>query len=299
MRVFYGFEKLTKINNPVITTGTFDGVHVGHKTILNRLKKLAGEHNGESVLVTFHPHPRKVLYPESKGKNLKMINTMEEKIEMLESAGLDNLVFVEFTSSFAGISGKEFIEKYIYKYLAPRVIVVGFNHYFGHNKEGDYQFLQSVAGKYGFLAEEIPEQEVQNETVSSTEIRKALADGYIQRVNAYLDHYYFISGPALKCRSYNSGESNARLVLRIDDEDKLLPRAGSYAVSIPDEISYTRALAVLEEQKEGARFLEIIACDDDDQHNLLNRELLKLNFHKRIGGVNRESAVSETRELIF
>jgi len=299
MRVFYGFEKLAKINNPVITTGTFDGVHVGHKTILNRLKKLAMEHNGESVLITFYPHPRKVLYPESQGRNLKMINTLKEKIDLLETAGLDNLIFVEFTPSFASTSSYEFIEKYIFKFLAPKVIVVGFNHYFGHNKEGDYHYLQSVAGKYGFLTEEIPEQEVQNETVSSTEIRKALADGYIQRVNAYLDHYYFISGPAAKCQLNGNGESHTRLMLKIDDEDKLLPRAGSYAVSIPDGISYTRALAVLEKQKEGTRELEVIVFDNDNPYNLLNREMLKLNFHKRIGGANRESAISETRELIF
>src|SRR5664280_2969546 len=138
MKIFNSFEEAKNIINPVVTTGSFDGVHIGHKTILNRLRMLAGKYNGESVLITFDPHPRKVLY--------------------------------------------------------PKVVVVGFNHHFGFNKEGDYKQLWEWQEKYEFEAEEIPEQEVYHETVSSTKIRQAISEGYIQRANAYLDHYYIIKG---------------------------------------------------------------------------------------------------------
>ena len=192
MRVFKGFEEVGIINNPVVTTGIFDGVHFGHKAILDRLKQLSQQYNGESVLITFSPHPRKVLYPNTVGKGLNLINTQREKIELLREAGLDNLIIVEFTKKFADISSSEFVEKYLAGRLGAKVIVAGFNHFFGHNKEGNFSMLSGMADRFGFVTEMIPEQEVQNETVSSTEIRKSLREGFIQRVNAYLDHYYIV-----------------------------------------------------------------------------------------------------------
>ena len=198
MKIFRSFEEAKNIRNPVVTTGSFDGVHIGHKTILNRLKMLAEKYNGESVLITFDPHPRKVLYPETAGKDLKLINSQEEKLELLEKAGLDNVIIIEFTREFSKITSEEFVRDILHGILNARVVVVGFNHHFGFNKEGDYKQLWGWQEKYNFEAEEIPEQEVQHETVSSTKIRKAISEGYIQRANAYLDHYYMIMGTAEK-----------------------------------------------------------------------------------------------------
>jgi riboflavin kinase/FMN adenylyltransferase len=192
MKIFRGFEDVKGIRNPVVTTGSFDGVHIGHKTILNRLRMLAEKNNGESVLITFDPHPRKVLYPETAGKGLKLINSHEEKLELLRKAGLDNLIIVRFTKEFSRITSEQFVKELLHDILHARVIVVGFNHHFGFNQEGDYKQLWGWRAKYNFEAEEIPEQEVQHETVSSTKIRKAISEGYIQRANAYLDHYYII-----------------------------------------------------------------------------------------------------------
>lgn len=308
MRVFYGFSGLEKIRNAVVTTGTFDGVHYGHKTILRRLNKLARQHNGESVLITFYPHPRKVLYPGTLGRDLRMIATMEEKTELLEKEGLDNLVFVKFTPEFAAVSGQEFIEKYVFASLKPKVIVVGFNHHFGHNKEGDYSYLRSVAGHYGFTAEEIPEQEVQNETVSSTEIRRALSEGYIQRVNAYLDHYCFITALCSESKKDISLNGHCRYLMRVEDEEKLLPLAGSYAVSIAVDGRLTRGLAVIP-PNEGGPVETGLTVLDEDQPPLPPGRHLKVNFHKRMSGFTGsgetglfkvpESLVRETRELIY
>ncbi|HNY15152.1 MAG TPA: adenylyltransferase/cytidyltransferase family protein, partial [Bacteroidales bacterium] len=185
MRIFRGFENVDEIRNPVVTTGSFDGVHIGHKTILNRLRLLADRYQGESVLITFDPHPRKVLYPETAGKGLRLINSQEEKMELLRKAGLDNLIIVEFTREFSRTTSEEFVRDYLHGKLKAKVVVVGFNHHFGFNKEGDYKQLWGWREKFKFEAEEIPEQEVQHETVSSTKIRKAISEGYIQRANAY------------------------------------------------------------------------------------------------------------------
>ena len=174
MKIFKSFEEASGIRNPVVTTGSFDGVHIGHKTILKRLKMLAEKHDGESVLITFDPHPRKVLYPETSGKDLRLINSQQEKLELLRGAGLDNIIIVEFTRDFARTTSEEFVREYLHGILKAKVVVVGFNHHFGFNKEGDYRKLWEMREKYSFEAEEIPEQEVQHETVSSTKIDRPL-----------------------------------------------------------------------------------------------------------------------------
>ncbi|MCF8221996.1 MAG: adenylyltransferase/cytidyltransferase family protein [Bacteroidales bacterium] len=308
MRVFYGFDKPGKIKNPVVTTGTFDGVHLGHKTILNRLKRLAAENDGESVLITFYPHPRKVLYPGTKGKNLKMISTKEEKIELLEEAGLDNLIIVEFTREFSKVSGREFIENYVFARLSPVVVVVGFNHHFGHNKEGDYAYLQSVSSEYGFRAEEIPEQEVQNETVSSTEIRKALSEGYIQKANAYLDHYYFVSGKPSMGDGVAGINGDARIRITIDDDEKMFPLSGSYAVSIPLDNTIKRGFAYIRDTETMPAEVDLLLFDGEGIC-IKDRSRIRLNFHKRMSGIipgglqsssrMLEKVINETKELIF
>jgi riboflavin kinase/FMN adenylyltransferase len=199
MKIFRSFEEASFIRNPVVTTGSFDGVHIGHKTILNRLNMLARKYNGESVLITFDPHPRKVLYPETAGKDLKLINSREEKLELLKKAGLDNIIIIEFTRDFSKITSEQFVRDFLHGMLKAKVVVVGFNHHFGFNQEGDYKQLWALRDKYHFEAEEIPEQEVQHETVSSTKIRQAIKEGFIQKANAYLDHYYIVMGNPVAC----------------------------------------------------------------------------------------------------
>lgn len=194
MEVHEGFDNVAHIKNPVITTGSFDGVHVGHKAILKRMSLLADKINGESVLITFYPHPRKVLYPDSYGKDLQLISTREEKIELLKQTQLKHLILVNFTRAFSRTSSQEFVEDYLIAKLKARMIIVGFNHHFGHNREGDYRYLLNLKKKHHFEVEEIPEHFIQNECVSSTKIRKAIQQGNIQRANAYLDHYYIIKG---------------------------------------------------------------------------------------------------------
>lgn len=232
MRIFYDFDHLTAIPNPVVTTGSFDGVHVGHKAIINRINKIAREIRGESVLITFHPHPRKVLFPETAGKDLFLINSQREKIELLRKAGLQNLIIVTFTPEFAHISSIDFIRNILVAKIHVKKIVIGFNHQFGYNREGNFDFLRELGTYYDFTVEEIPEQDIHNETVSSTLIRKSLQEGRIQRANAYLDHHYMIIGQ-LSSGSKQLKERNMNtLILNIEEECKLVPPDGVYAVRI-------------------------------------------------------------------
>jgi riboflavin kinase/FMN adenylyltransferase len=234
MRIFYDFDHLTAIPNPVVTTGSFDGVHVGHKAIINSINKTARMIQGESVLITFHPHPRKVLFPETAGKDLFLINSQREKIELLRRAGLQNLIIVTFTPEFAHISSIDFIRNILVAKLHARKIVIGFNHQFGYNREGNFDFLRELGSYYDFEVEEIPEQDIHNETVSSTLIRKSLQEGRIQRANAYLDHHYMVMGK-LSAGSKELKDRNIHtLCLNIEEECKLVPPDGVYAVRIEE-----------------------------------------------------------------
>ncbi len=292
MKIFRSFEEAKHIKNPVVTTGSFDGVHVGHKIILNRLKMLAEKHEGESVLVTFDPHPRKVLYPDTAGKDLKLINSQEEKLFLLEKSGLNNIIVIEFTREFSKITSEQFVRDLLHGLLHARVVVVGFNHHFGFNKEGDYKQLWEWQGKYNFEAEEIPEQEVQNETVSSTKIRQAINEGYIQRANAYLDHYYFIIGKVVKTSDYEAFDLPAIFKVEITDESKLLPSPGIYAVSAEFGSESSKAMVIIYKNQEQnpdvlVDLLDAVSFQDKDKINLY--------FHKKIlGAVN----MSDTKSLL-
>ena len=193
MKVFTNINEINGlIKNAVVTIGSFDGVHAGHKAILQRLNRIAVETNGESTLISFNPHPRKVLYPEQ--TDLKLISSAEEKIELLANTGLQNLIIIPFTHSFSKISSTEFVKQFLVEKLKSKVIVVGPNHHFGHNRTGDFTYLHRLGIQFGFKVEEISILDIENEIISSTKIRKALFEGNIQKANAYLDNQYFIKG---------------------------------------------------------------------------------------------------------
>ncbi len=307
MRVFRGFEGAEVIKNPVVTTGSFDGVHIGHKTILNRLKMLAEKYGGESVLITFHPHPRKVLYPDTAGKDLKLISSQEEKLELLKKAGLSNVIIVEFTREFSKITSEQFVGEYLHGILKAKVVVAGFNHHFGFNQEGDYRQLWSMRDKYQFEAEEIPEQEVQHESVSSTRIRQAISEGYIQRANAYLDHYYIIIGTPVEYEYNNPLLRTTILKMPLTEDSKLLPAPGIYAVSYVSGTGTARGMAIITRPDNGVS--EVLFHLFDDGIIDLN-EKATLLFHKRVHGsvdlanhttaaVRISAAMNEISELIY
>jgi riboflavin kinase/FMN adenylyltransferase len=306
MKIFKGFGEAKNIINPVVTTGSFDGVHIGHKTILNRLKMLAEKYNGESVLITFDPHPRKVLYPDTAGKDLKLINSQEEKLELLEKAGLDNIIIVEFTREFSKITSEQFVRDLLHGILRARVVVVGFNHHFGFNKEGDYKQLWQWQEKYCFEAEEIPEQEVSHETVSSTKIRQAISEGYIQRANAYLDHYYIIMGKPEKFKIEGSSGLPEFVKIPLTEECKILPSPGIYAVSVESGSDSVKGMGLIHR---GCNNNSEVLLNFFEGSEIDSNSKVTLSFHKKIhGAINLSeekallriiSAKEEISELIY
>jgi riboflavin kinase/FMN adenylyltransferase len=268
---------------------------------------LADKYAGESVLITFDPHPRKVLYPEAAGKNLKLINSQAEKLELLRNAGLDNIIIIEFTRDFSKITSEQFVSDYLCGILKAKVVVVGFNHHFGFQKEGDYKLLWSMREKYNFEAEEIPEQEVQHETVSSTKIRQAISEGYIQRANAYLDHYYIIIGKPKYYDYQNSVYPINMFKIQLTEECKLLPPPGIYAVMAESGPVKGRCMAVITGNTEtGSEVLINLIEKDYLLHDLEST----LYFHKKIhgsidlndqktAGYRLRAARAEISELIY
>ena len=282
------------IPSPVVTVGSFDGVHKGHRTIIQRLNTLAEGVGGASVLITFSPHPRKVLYPNTLGKDLKMINSLPEKCLLLEEAGLDHLVILEFTLEFARTTSEEFVRCYLLGKLHAHTIVVGFNHFFGHNKEGSYASLYHSREKYGYKVEEIPEQEIQNETVSSTKIRKALCEGNIQRANAYLEHIFMVHTPWLKKTVSLSRNVPDCFKFRPQDHLKLLPPKGAYAGSILREDSSIKGLVQI---SGSGNFIFPLSSNIS-----MDEGEITIRFHKQIESGKQsklEDLLNTVQELIY
>ena len=192
MRIFKGIDDLGAFKNSVVTIGTFDGVHKGHQKILSRLDNLANEMSGESILFTFYPHPRMVVFPDN--HNLKLIQTIDEKIDALRDFGLDNLIIYPFTKEFSRLTAFEFVRDILVEKLKVKTLVIGYDHQFGRNREGDLEFLKESAKIFDFNVEEISAEEVQEVNVSSTKIRQSLMNGEIERTNEFLGRSFQCSG---------------------------------------------------------------------------------------------------------
>ena len=230
MKIYHGIEDFTKLNFAVVTSGTFDGVHVGHQKIFSRLREIASRHKGESVVITFWPHPRLVLHPED--DSLKVLNTFEEKAELLREQGIDHLIRIPFTKEFSQLTSEEFIKKILVETIGTKKLVIGYDHHFGKNREGSFEQLKLNGPKYGFDVEEIPRQDVDHVGVSSTKVRKALEEGDIETATHFLGKPYSLTGRVV------AGDKLGRLIgyptanLEIEVKHKLIPMDGIYAVKV-------------------------------------------------------------------
>jgi riboflavin kinase/FMN adenylyltransferase len=228
MQVHRQIEGLNAFRKAVVTIGTFDGVHTGHQKIIDQLKQEAKKINGESVLITFDPHPRKVLDP---GKPLKLINTLDEKIELLKKQGLDHLVIVPFTLQFASLSAEEYIQDFLFNRFHPHTVIIGYDHRFGHDRKGDYHMMEDFAEKLAFQLKEIPEHIVDSIIVSSTKIRDAIRLGDVQIANDLLGYEFFFRGTIIQGNKLGRKLGFPTANLQINDRDKLIPGHGVYAVT--------------------------------------------------------------------
>jgi riboflavin kinase / FMN adenylyltransferase len=230
MNVYYGIKDFTKLENAVVTSGTFDGVHLGHQKILNRLNEVATETSGQSVVITFYPHPRSVISPDNQTINL--LSTLDEKIELLEKSGVNHLVIIPFTREFSELSSEEFIQKILIETIGTKTLVIGFDHRFGKNREGGFDYLKENKERYGFNIEEIPRHDLENVGISSSKIRKALNEGDVPTADHFLGRNYSISGVIVKGKQLGRTIGFPTANIQVREIAKLVPADGVYAVKV-------------------------------------------------------------------
>jgi riboflavin kinase / FMN adenylyltransferase len=203
MKIHTDFSSFTNVTNAIVTIGTFDGVHAGHLSIIERVKEIAVRKQGESVLLTFYPHPRMVLYPNDHG--LQLLNTPQEKAKLLEAAGIQHLMVYPFSKEFSRLSAFDYVRDLIVNGLHAKTVVVGYDHRFGHNREGDHSVLLDLAETFKFEVEEIPAQTLDAINVSSTKIRQALLGGQVSEAAKYLGRNYALQGTVVHGDKLNLG----------------------------------------------------------------------------------------------
>lgn len=228
MQIHRYSHSLPIFRRSVITIGTFDGVHTGHHQIIAQLKASAQEADGETVIITFHPHPRRVVGGQQ--SDLRLLNSLSERIELLEKSGIDHLVIVPFTEDFAQQTALEYVEKFLIAHFAPHTIIIGYDHRFGKNREGNYQLLEALKEKHGYRIHEISEKILHNITISSTRIRQALLNGSVCEANDFLGYPYFLQGEIVEGKKLGRTIGYPTANIRLTDEEKLVPANGVYAV---------------------------------------------------------------------
>lgn len=226
MGLFKDINTLPEFNNPVITIGTFDGVHLGHRLILSQLKEEAVRTGGESVVITFDPHPRHFLPSHSR---IDLLSTPEEKYRIIFESGVDHIVTVPFDSKFAAQTATEYIREFLVKKFRPRLIIIGYDHRFGLNREGDYHLLEKEGANLGFEVKEIPVHVIQQVAISSTRIRESLKEGNIDQANQFLGYEYKLSGVVIEGNKIGRSIGFPTANMDIHPE-KLIPANGVYAV---------------------------------------------------------------------
>ncbi len=230
MKIFKNPGEIKLDKGSVITIGTFDGVHLGHRKILTRLTKIAGDENLNSLVFTFHPHPRIVLFPDQ--TDLHLLTTTKERAMLIEQLGVEYLLEYPFTRDFAQIDPEFYVKEILCKQLNAKKIVIGYDHRFGHMRKGSIQLLRKMGPELGFEVEEIPAQDIDDINISSTRIRKALEDGNIKLANSFLGYPYFITGTVIEGKKLGRQLGYPTANIQVNDAMKLIPRQGIYAVTV-------------------------------------------------------------------
>ena len=280
MAIFTDINNLPAFKNAVITVGTFDGVHKGHRTILQEVVSHAKHVNGESVLLTFEPHPRKLLFPD---QPLGIITPLLQTLELITAAGIDHIVVVPFTKEFAGLSATEYIEQFLVSLFHPVSIVIGYDHRFGHDRKGDINLLKLYAPVHGYKLTEIPVQLIDEASISSTRIRLALAEGRVEDAGYMLGRYYTLTGTVVHGNKLGRTLGYPTANLHPIDADQLIPLLGIYAVKVRHgQVTYNGMLSIghnptVTDKKELRIEVNLFGFDQD-----IYGEELELTFIKKL-----------------
>ncbi len=297
MKIYDGIEEFVPVNYPVVTVGTFDGVHVGHQKIIKRMLEIAAENNGETVLVTFHPHPRLVLHADS--KNLKFINTQKKKYELLEKAGLQHLIVIHFTREFAKTNSEEFIKKIIIDRIHTRKLIIGYDHHFGKNRLGDFNIIYDLGKKYDFGVEKVPAQNVNNINVSSTKIRRALNEGKVEKANQLLGYEYSITGTVVPGEKIGRKIGFPTANIAFEDEYKLITAMGVYACRVEWNNKIYKGMGnigVRPTLDHGDLTIEVHIFDFDEE---IYEENITIYFVGRIRDEKKFDSIEKLREQLI
>ena len=264
MQVHRNLNQLPVFTNAVITIGTFDGVHTGHQQIIHLLKEEAEKIKGETVIITFDPHPRKII--GSPGKEIRLINTLQEKTELLSRKKIDHLVIASFTEAFSQLTANQYIEEFLVQKFHPHTIIIGYDHRFGKERKGDYHLLEHLSGKFGYVLKDIPVQVLNSVSISSTRIREAIALSAISIANEFLGYTFFFEGRVIEGNQLGRNLGYPTANLKIENEEKLVPGNGVYAVEI-----------------------ELL---DKGHHSPLLKGMMNIGIRPTIGGGNRHIEVN-------
>jgi riboflavin kinase/FMN adenylyltransferase len=230
MKVYYELSDFTALSHAVVTSGTFDGVHVGHQKILKSLNELAAVKGGESVVLTFWPHPRMVVSQDS--QQLKLITTIDEKIELIEKLGVEHLLVIPFTREFSELSAEKYVQEVLINTIGTKTLVIGYDHRFGKNREGGFDYLEKNSHRFGIDLQEIPSQEIEDLTISSTKVRNALTDGKVLLATNLLGRNYQFTGIVAKGRQLGRQLGFPTANVQVKENYKLIPANGVYAVRV-------------------------------------------------------------------
>ena len=276
LRIFNSIESFVCTEKTVVTIGTFDGVHLGHQKIIERLIATAKDRNSESVILTFFPHPRMVLQDQSE---IRLLNTIDERKELLKKSGLDNLIVHPFDQEFSRLTAEDFVKNILVEKLKIDKIIIGYDHRFGRNRTADINDLIEFGDDYNFEVEQISAKEIQDASVSSSKIRTALNEGNIELANQYLGYSYFLTGVVQKGKQLGRTIGFPTANLRIEEQYKLIPKRGVYIVAC--ELNFTNVYGMMNigtnpTVNGNAESIEIhfIDFDGDLYHQQIKVELL-------------------------
>ena len=302
MKIYNHIDEFKQIHNAVVTIGTFDGVHIGHQKIISRLREVAKKRGGETVILTFFPHPRMILHPDD--LNIKLISTMEEKAEKLAGLGVDHLIITPFTRDFSNLRPQEYIKEILVDKIGTQQIIIGYDHRFGKDRSGGLKELQTFAADFGFSVEEIPEQDVHDVAVSSTKIRNAILSGDVKTAGDFLGYAFQLTGKVIK------GDQLGRVLgfptanLFIEENYKLIPSDGIYAVSIEfrtedTNLKTAKGMAYIGHRPTingMSRNIEVNIFDFDED---IYGQTIRIKFIKHLRGDQKFNSLEELRKQLI
>ncbi|WP_121808723.1 bifunctional riboflavin kinase/FAD synthetase [Mucilaginibacter kameinonensis] len=293
MRVYHNIDEFTAVNNAVVTIGTFDGVHIGHRKIISGIKELAASTGGETVILTFFPHPRMILHPED--ESLKLITTIAEKAELMEKLGVDHLIITPFSRDFSNQSAESYIRDVLVNKIGTKKIVIGYDHRFGKDRQGGFEDLQRLGPVYGFDVVEIPEQDINEVAISSTRIRNALLSGDIDLANAFLGYPFFITGNVVRGDQIGRqlGYPTANIV--IEEKYKLVPCDGIFAVTVIIADQKYKGMAYIGSRPTVNGLTRNIEVNIFDFNQEIYNQTIRMEFHHYIRGDVKFSSLDELK----